>query len=194
VAVLRRYAVQLGLGQDGDVTTVALTDGGNGLVEAVRGSFSAAVQFVLDYYHAAQYLHALADGIWGEGNASGRCWVEASKTVLWEQGGVALLQRLQDLTLPEAVSEEGREKYRRALDHFGANVHRLDYASYRARCWDVGSGPTEAGCKILKGRLGGTGMRWLKDCSAEVGALRALYASGDGLWDAFFLPQRSKAA
>jgi hypothetical protein len=193
-AVLRRYAVTLGLGQEGTATVVALTDGGHGLEEAVCGSFSDAVQFVLDYYHVAQYLHALADAVWGAESAAACAWAKAAKTVVREQGGAALLEHLRALALPAGVSAEGREKYRRALDHIGGNVHRLDYASYRARAWDVGSGPTEAGCKILKGRLGGTGMRWLQDCSGEVGALRALYASGEGLWDAFFDPQRRAAA
>jgi hypothetical protein len=171
--VLRRYAVALGLGQDTTVQVVALTDGGHGLEEAVRGSFSDAVQFVLDYYHTAAYLHALAEAVWGEGSAAACAWVAEAKRVVWEQGGEALLEHLRALALPAGVSAAGQEKYRRALDHIGANVQRLDYASYRAWHWDVGSGPTEAGCKILKGRLDGTGMRWLKDCSEEVGALRA---------------------
>jgi hypothetical protein len=194
VALLRQYAVGLGLGQDGTVIVVAVTDGGNGLEQAVRRSFSDAVQFVLDYYHAAEYLHALANAVWGEGSTAAWAWVEEAKHVVWEQGGEALRKHLQALVLPAGVSEEGQEKYRRALDHLGSNVHRLDYPSYRARAWDVGSGPTEAGCKILKGRLDGTGMRWLVDGSAEVGALRALYASGEGLWDTFFRPQRRVAA
>jgi hypothetical protein len=194
VAALRRYAVRLGLGKDPAVTVVAITDGGNGLEQAVRGSFSDAVQFILDYYHTAQYLHALADAAWGEGSAAAGAWAEEAKGVAWQQGGEALRERLRGLVLPEGVSEEGREKYRRALGHVEANVHRLDYPAYRARGWDVGSGPTEAGCKILKGRLDGTGMRWLVGGSAEVGALRALYASGEGLWDAFFPTQRRSAA
>jgi hypothetical protein len=194
VAALRRYAVRLGLGRDPAVTVVAITDGGSGLEQAVRGSFSDAVQFVLDYYHTAQYLHALAGAVWGEGSAAATAWAEEAKGVVWEQGGAALLERLRGLALPEGVSEEGGEKYRRALGHVEANAHRLDYPAYRARGWDGGSGPTEAGCKILKGRLDGTGMRWLVDGSAEVGALRALYASGEGLWDTFFPAQRRPAA
>ncbi len=193
-AVLRRYAIVLGLGQDQTVTVVALTDGGHGLEKAVRGSFSDAVQFVLDYYHTAAYLHALADAVWGEGSAAACAWAQQAKSVVWEQGGEALVQHLHAVVLPAEVSDEGRQKYRRALDHIGGNRHRLDYASYRARGWDVGSGPTEAGCKILKGRLDGTGMRWLLGCSGEVGSLRALFASGEGLWDAFFNPGRRAAA
>jgi hypothetical protein len=194
VAALRCYAVGLGLGQDDSVTVVAVMDGGNGLEQAVRGSFSDAAKFVLDYYHAAEYLHGLANAVWGEGSPQARAWAEGAKGVVWEQGGEALLRQLQALVLPEGVSEEGQEKYRRALEFIGGNVHRLDYPSYRSRHWDVGSGPTEAGCKLLKGRLDGTGMRWLVGGSAEVGALRALYASREGLWDTFFDPQRRAAA
>lgn len=194
VGVLRSYAVALGLVKDGQALVVAISDGGQGLEQAVRGSFSDAVQFVLDYYHAAQYLHALAKALWGEGSAEATQWVQSAKTTLWEQGGVALSEQLRTLTLPEGLSEEGRETHRRALDHVGGNEHRLDYPRYREKCWDVGSGPTEAGCKILKGRLGGTGMRWLVGGSAEVGALRALHASGEGLWDAFFNPRQRQAA
>jgi hypothetical protein len=193
-ALLRRYAVALGLGREPSVTVVALMDGGNGLEGAVQRSFSEAVRLVLDYYHAAEHVHTLAWALWGADSIAGRAWAEASKSVLWEQGGAALVERLQSLTLPSEVTAEGRECYRVSLGYFEGNVHRMDYASYRAAHWDVGSGPTEAGCKILKGRLHGTGMRWLADGSAEVGALRALYASGEGLWDTFFQRRQGAAA
>jgi hypothetical protein len=62
----------------------------------------------------------------------------------------------------------------------------MDYPAYRAKGWDIGSGPTEAGCQVLGGRLKGSGMRWAEAVSAEVAALRALYASGEGMWDAFW--------
>jgi hypothetical protein len=38
----------------------------------------------------------------------------------------------------------------------------------------------------MSGRVKGTGMRWLQAASAAVAALKALYASGMGLWDAFW--------
>ena len=70
----------------------------------------------------------------------------------------------------------------------------LDYPSYRARGWDIGSGPTEAGCKIIGERLKGSGMRWVEDGAATVAALRALYVSGSNLWDGFWdQPQRLAA-
>ena len=70
--------------------------------------------------------------------------------------------------------------------HVWKNRHRTDYPAYRSKGWDVGSGPTEAGCKVLGQRVKGAGRRWLQGCSLEVATLKALYASGMGRWDAFW--------
>jgi len=72
----------------------------------------------------------------------------------------------------------------------------MAYATYRERGWDSGSGPTQAGGKRLGGRPKGTGMRWEEGPSREVAALRALEASGEGLWEAFRdqRPQPKRAA
>ena len=94
--------------------------------------------------------------------------------------------------MPRKAAPELREGLRGLLGYVASNAHRMDYPAYRARGWDVGSGPTEAGCKVLGGRLKGAGMRWCASGSEQVAALRALYASGDGLWDAFWDQRRRK--
>ena len=58
----------------------------------------------------------------------------------------------------------------------------------------MGSGPTEAGCKVRQGRWKGAGMRWGVSGSEQVGVLKALYASGEGLWDAFWAQPQCPAA
>jgi hypothetical protein len=58
----------------------------------------------------------------------------------------------------------------------------------------VGSGPTEAGGKVLGGRLKGAGLRWCAAGSERGAALRALYASEQGLWDAFWKQPPRRAA
>jgi hypothetical protein len=41
------------------------------------------------------------------------------------------------------------------------DVHRMDYPTYQARGWAIGSGPVKAACKLVVGqRLKGRGMRW----------------------------------
>lgn len=186
-AQLRLYAAALRLGAAD--TLVALTDAGNGLEPALRGCCSEALVFVLDFYHAAQHLHTFAQSWHGRDSPAAGEWAAQAKGLLREQGGAALLEHLQNVELgPQAA--DGHEALRLLIGYVQDNLHRMDYPAYRARGWDIGSGPTEAGCKLLGGRLKGTGMRWCVCGSEQVAALRALYASGEGLWDAFWEERR----
>jgi hypothetical protein len=183
---LRLYAGALRLGAAD--TLVALTDAGNGLEPALRRCCSGALVFVLDFYHAAQHVHAFAQSWHGRDSPAAQAWAAEATGLLREQGGAALLEHLEEIVLsPEA---DGHEALRLLMGYVRDNVHRMDYPTYRARGWDIGSGPTEAGCKLLSGRLKGTGMRWCVCGSEQVAALRALYASREGLWDAFWKERR----
>jgi hypothetical protein len=172
---------------------VAITDGGNGLEEALKRHLSEGLTTVLDWYHAAEHLSDFAK-VWFGANAEARpAWVERAKGILYEQGGDAVLIHLRGLELSGA-SDEGREELRKLIGYFENNRHRTDYPTYRAKGWDIGSGPTEAGCKIIGQRLKGSGMRWVYDGAATVGALRALYVSGPKVWDGFWSQPHQLAA
>jgi hypothetical protein len=187
---LRPYAVACGLGRA--QTVVALTDGGNGLERVLRQGVSDAVVCVLDFYHPAERLHAFGGLLHNQDPGAARGWAEEAKKVLWERGGAGLLEHLGELELPRRRRQEVAEGLRVLVGYVEGNVHRMDYPGYRERGWDIGSGPTEAGCKVLGGRVKGTGMRWCASGSEQVAGLRALYASGDGLWDAFWEQRRRK--
>src|SRR5262245_25053251 len=181
---LRRYAVTLGVGRA--QTLVALTDGGNGLERVLRQAVSGAVVCVLDWWHLSEKLHEVGRLLHEQDAGAARAWAKARETTLWEQGGQALVKELDRLGCPADASAEARDKWEKLRAHVGKNRHRTDYPAYRSKGWDIGSGPTEAGCKVLGQRVKGAGMRWLQGCSLEVATLRALYASGLGLWDAFW--------
>jgi hypothetical protein len=191
-ARLRGYAVAFGL--SAAQTLVAITDGGRGLERVLRQNVSDAVQFVLDYWHEAERLHKLAGRLHAGDSAAATAWAERAKSILWEKGGAALRRHLQALRLPAGADPEVAEELRRRIAYYQENGPRADYPRYRERGWDVGSGPTQAGCKGLQGRLKGTGMRWSVAGSEQVGGLKALYASGEGLWDAFWAQQQCPAA
>ena len=165
---------------------IAVTDGGNGLEEALDRHLADNLQSILDWYHAAQHLHDFA-AVWhARDEQASQNWSHQAKTVLYEQGGEALLEYLRDLQLPKGTRTEVREELRKLIGYFDNNRHRTDYPTYRAKGWDIGSGPTEAGCKIIGERLKGSGMRWVEPGAAAVGALRALYVSSPKLWDGFW--------
>jgi hypothetical protein len=173
---------------------VAITDGGNGLERVLRQNVSDALQFVLDYWHEVQRLYKLAALLHAGDGAAAAAWAERAKGILWEEGGAALLRHLRAIRLQARAPQELRTELRRRIDYYEENHHRADYSGYRAQGWDVGSGPTAAGCKVLQGRLNGVGMRWAVSGSEQVGAQKALDASGEGLWDAFWTPCQHPAA
>jgi len=189
---IRSQAGALGIKEVKDL--VAITDGGNGLEEALQRHLADNLATVLDWYHAAQHLCDFAVMLHPQDDAARSAWSEHVKGILYEQGGEALLKHLHALSLPPRASSELQEELRKLIGYFENNRHRTDYPAYRKRGWDIGSGPTEAGCKIIGERLKGSGMRWVEDGAATVATLRALYVSGTKLWDGFWdQPQRCAA-
>jgi hypothetical protein len=178
---LRLYAGVFGLGRAERL--VALTAGGNGLEELLHRHFATDVVCILDFWHACEHVHGYAKVRYGGVAAA---WAEGAVGVLREEGGKALLALLQGEELPVECGEEVSESLRKWCGSVSENVHRMEYQDDRQRGWDIGSGPTAAGGKLLGCRLKGTGMRWQEYPSAEVAALRALQASGEGLWEAFW--------
>jgi hypothetical protein len=173
---------------------IAVTDGGNGLEEALQRHLAENLTTILDWYHAAEHLGDFAKQWHARDEAACAQWREEAKSLLYEQGGEALLRHLRTLALPPGTSAEIQEELRKLIGYFENNRHRIDYPSYRQKGWDIGSGPTEAGCKIIGERLKGSGMRWVEDGAATVATLRALYVSGGKVWDGFWAQPHRKAA
>ena len=189
---VRGQARAVGVTQVSDL--IAVTDGGNGLEEALQGHLAENLTTILDWYHAAEHLGAFAK-TWHTRDDEARAqWLHEAKGLLYEQGGEALLAYLRALALPPRTSAEVREGLRQLIGYFANNRHRTDYPTYRQKGWDIGSGPTEAGCKIIGERLKGSGMRWVEEGAATVAALRALYVSGGNLWDGFWAQPHRPAA
>jgi len=179
---LRRAAVALGLGAADQL--IAITDAGNGIEAALRRHFWEDLLCILDWYHASQHVHGCAAALYPEEPARQASWAEQAKGLLYEQGGVALGGYLRGLAVPAEAS--AADELRKLINYLAENEHRTDYPEYRSHGWDLGSGPTEAACKVVGSRLKQSGMRWVAEGAAEVAPLRALYQSGPAAWDAFW--------
>ena len=181
-AQLREAAEALGLGRADQL--IAICDGGNGLEEAIHRNFDDDLSCILDWYHASQHLHDYAKKLYPQDAQAQVAWAKQAKDVLYERGGTALLTHLRQQPVPGEA--QVADELRKLVGYFEGNEHRTDYPSYRSHGWDIGSGPTEAACKIVGARLKGSGMRWLEAGAAQVAPLRALYQSGAAAWDAFW--------
>ena len=68
----------------------------------------------------------------------------------------------------------------------------MDYPTYRAKGWTIGSGPVVSARETVIGkRMKGGGMRWGEAGADEMSHLRALFASGDEQWDAYWYSGRN---
>jgi len=102
------------------------------------------------------------------------------------EGGAAIIARLEQYALP-ARNGPSRAKYDETLNYFRNNVHRMDYPTYVANGWLIGSGAVESACKTVVGqRLKLAGMRWCTDGTDAMCHLRALFKSEPRQWQAFW--------
>jgi hypothetical protein len=187
--LLRRQGAQVGL--DRAEVWVALTDGGAGLEDLVRENFPRVEAVILDFYHAAEYLAKLAAALHPADEDAALAQTKAWSRLLRDEGGHAMIGVLEEWEWP---SRKGLPAVREGvLGYFGNQVDRMDYPTYEANGWYIGSGAVESACKTVVGqRLKGSGMRWSEPGSHAVCHVRALYRSEHSQWTDFW--RRSTAA
>lgn len=167
---------------------IGLTDGGNGLenclLDAVAG-LGPQIVFILDFYHATEHLREFAK-LWIPDEESRREQVRAWCRTLKRRGGAALMEELSTLDVSAAATGV-QESYRELLGYVRNNLHRMDYPTYIANGWQIGSGVIEAACKTVVGRrMKCSGMRWSEQQTTPMCQLRALYRSSPNLWAAYW--------
>lgn len=177
---LRRQAAQVGW--DAAEQQIALSDGGHGLEEFFRKNFPRAV-CILDFWHAKEYLVELAHALFGE-KAEGTAWLDEQCHRLKREGGAAVLAQLEALDV-SSHPPAAQELHRVTTNYYRNHAQRMDYPTYIANGWEIGSGPVESACKtVVNNRLDGSGMRWGPRGSDSLCRLRALYLSEPTQWEA----------
>ncbi len=182
-ASLRNQAAQVGM--DGAQRWVAISDGGAGIEAWLRENFPRVAAVILDFYHVAEYLSEWAKVLHPD-EAEARDVAKAWCHRLKHEGGEVVLADLKGI---DVSSRSGivQEAHRVVRVYFGNQVHRMDYPSYQAKGWLIGSGPVEAACKQVVGqRMKGSGMRWGEAGADAVCHLRALFRSEKTQWDAYW--------
>jgi hypothetical protein len=181
---LRRQAAQVG--RDRAERGIAISDGGSGLEDWLRTNFGRVDAVILDCSHAAEHLGTLGRALPPDDEAAREAWLGDGCHRLKHEGGAVTLDSLRGL---EVRGRAAREAVADVTRYFENQSHRMDYPSYVAKGWAIGSGPVESACKTVIGqRMKGAGMRWGNDGADSVSHLRALFRSGDRQWDAYWHP------
>lgn len=134
---------------------------------------------ILDLPHAQQQLWTVSKAVFGEGSAASIRWVQTPLLAL-ERGQVD--QLCQQLTaLAEAHTTRtpaGAETVHKAARYFADRAVQVDYPTFLAQGYQVGSGLAESACKRFgTDRMKGAGMRWTVHGAQRVATLRMLLLS-----------------
>jgi len=184
---LRRQAGQVGM--ERAERWIGLTDGGNGLEDFVHKNFPRDAVLILDFWHAADHLTELGQLLEPHDEQARQQLVQRWCHVMKHEGGAAIIAVLEQLPLPPR-KPAAAAKHAEVLGYFRNNVHRMDYPSYQAHGWLIGSGAVESACKTVVGqRLKLAGMRWREDGTDAMCHLRALFRSEPSQWQAFWRRQ-----
>lgn len=168
---LRQEAIRRGMGSVGKV--VVLIDGAVGLENMGKRNFKDSVQIV-DFYHAMEHAGKVLDALIGKTHPDfkqrQRRW---AKRLLKDK-----VQALIDQTRQECAGQSQAQPVEDALGYFVRNVERMQYGTFRAAGYFIGSGVVEAGCKtVIGGRCKQSGMFWSKSGAENILALRCIHSS-----------------
>ena len=145
---------------------VVVGDGAHWIWNLAETHFPRATQIV-DWYHASEYIWNAASAIWGEASAERAAWVHAQLDVLWEGKVEQVLGELSQW-------RERGEAVEAALSYYTTHQSRMEYASYRARGLQIGSGSVESACKqVVSARVKQAGMIWDAAGAETVATVRA---------------------
>ena len=142
----------------------------------VQQHYPQAVQIV-DWYHACAYITAIAKAVYRDKQQQ-KAWIVRVQTDLWAGKLDAVIAACREHLNPQHEDDPAQK----AVTYYTNNRHRMDYATYRDKGYQIGSGSMESGCKQLGlARLKIAGARWSRDGVRQVAKARATYLSGD--WD-----------
>jgi hypothetical protein len=182
--VMRRQGGQVGMNQA--ERWIGLTDGGNGLESFVQKSFPLTEVVILDFWHVSDHLGDLARALHPQDEEKAKEQKGQWCHVLKHEGGTAVIALLEALPLPDRRPAL-RAKHTEVLGYLKKNVPRMDYPTYLAKGWLIGSGSVESACKtVVAQRLKLAGMRWRENGTDAVCHLRALYKSERSQWELFW--------
>lgn len=151
---------------------VAVMDGAaweQGFVDAHRAD---AVR-VLDFCHAAGYLTAAAQAVYGPGTSACGAWVERQRHELRYGEPEAVLTALR--ALHQRASGEAQAVVRTSVEYLHRRSEQIRYAEWELLGLPLGSGAVESANKLLvEERLKGGGMHWARQNVSPMLALRTI--------------------
>jgi hypothetical protein len=139
--------------------------------------------WIIDYYHAASYVTKLADVLFDE-EKTRQAWSRRMRRILRDQdrGVIRVLHSAAQYWGRKHWGKKQAKAYDEAYNYLLRHSQRMQYSVYRRQGLPIGSGVTEAGCKVVfTQRFKQSGMTWNLDGGEVI--LRLRLAELSGVWD-----------
>jgi len=161
--------------------TVLLSDGAT-WIRNIREELFPDAQQILDFYHLCENVNEYAKRLFKMDEAVYKPW---AKDIC-----EALKAGEHQRVLTDLESSNGRKLHDCSINLYGYiqnNIANIDYPTYIAKGYFIGSGSIESGNKlVLQQRLKQSGMRWNVESAQPILSLKAKYESN--LWQSDVLP------
>jgi len=151
---------------------IFIADGAAWIWRLVAEHFPQAIQIV-DWFHACEYLTQVAKVV-SEEAPQRQAWYEQRRTDLWQGHLDAVIAACARHVHPAREDDPAQ----RAVTYFTNNRQRMDYPTYRAQGYQIGSGTIESAAKqIGSQRMKVPGARWNLASARYVAKARAAFLS-----------------
>lgn len=140
----------------------------------------------LDYWHATEYLTPVSK-IGTRLESKQKAWLKNACKQLKNTQGAAetLLEEMKELR-SKRMSKTKKQKLEQSITYFKNHKHQMEYAKCVEKGLPIGSGVTEAACKVIvKERLCCSGMMWKAKGAQAVLNVRSLTHT-EGRWEQFW--------
>ena len=140
---------------------------------------------ILDFFHAADHLTQVSQAM-ARNEAAQKQWAEeACHDLKNKRNGAKLLLR-ELKARQKQLGDNAPEVLAQNITYFENNLLRMNYVQFEKAGYPIGSGVTEAACKVVaKQRLSNSGMRWTADAAQHILLLRGLICT-NGRWEQFW--------
>lgn len=169
---LNRFEQKLGLG-----------DGADWVCRQLMTNLPMLEEFILDFYHFSEHVWSAGHACYGVNSERALGFAGEILHKARHEGPASVLAALESYRKADR-SRTKREALGELIQYIVKRAGQCDYPRYLAAGWQIGSGPTEAMCKVLTYRLKGSGMRWDREGAEPMMALLALEQSNT--WETYW--------
>lgn len=156
-------------------------DGAVWLWDLAEDRFKDAVK-TLDFHHAREHLHAVAESIHGAGTSQAQVWLEGILHQLRHGKETLVVRRLEELLESQTQRTlEQQDNIAREVKYFQDHRDHLHYRAMEKAGAPMGSGAIESLGKQLQRRLRGCGQFWSRPGLTSLLRLCVLVKNRDNL-------------